>query len=113
MSPKSFLAPLYITAILIVSLGCDSKKQPDQTAFTRTDSLTEIYLTFQDSLLSTWQVMIKDDNQKIKAMKNLIHEVQIGGQFVPGDLQTYEQRVDQLCRIRYTTKTMWNPDVVE
>jgi hypothetical protein len=57
--------------------------------------------------------MINDDNQKIKAMKALLHEVQIGGQYIPGELQAYEQRVDQLCRIRYTPKTMWNADVVE
>lgn len=113
MRIRSFLAPVCLTTVLLVSLGCDSKKKTDQTSFTRIDSLTDIYLTLQDSLLDTWNVMINDDNHKIKAMKGLLHEIQIGGQFIPGELQAYENRVDQLCRIRYTSKTMWNADVVE
>jgi hypothetical protein len=113
MSIRSYIVPLCVSGVLLVSLGCDSKKQTDDTSFTRTDSLRDMYLTLQDSLLGTWNVMINDDNHKIKAMKGLLHEVQIGGQFVPGDLKAYEQRVDQLCRIRYTSKTMWNADVVE
>ncbi len=83
------------------------------TSFTRIDSLTDMYLTLQDSMLDTWNMMIKDDNQKIKAMKGLLHELQIGGQYVPGELNSFEHRVEQLCRIRYTPKTMWNADVVE
>lgn len=94
-------------------MGCNSKKRSETTEFTRIDSLTDRYLTLQDSMLDTWNVMIKDDNQKIKAMKGLLHEIQIGGQFVPGELHAYEQRVEQLNRIRYTPKTMWNTDVVE
>src|SRR5690349_19414203 len=113
MSIRSFLAPICITGVLLVSLACDSNKKTDPTSFTRIDSLTDIYLSLQDSLLDTWNVMINDDNHKIKAMKGLLHEIQIGGQFVPGELQAYENRVDQLCRIRYTSKTMWNADVVE
>jgi hypothetical protein len=113
MRIRSFLAPVCLITVLLVSLGCDSNKKTDQTSFTRIDSLTDIYLVLQDSLLDTWNVMINDDNHKIKAMKGLLHEIQIGGQFIPGELQAYEHRVDQLCRIRYTSKTMWNADVVE
>jgi hypothetical protein len=113
MSVRNYIAPFFIVGIIFTA--CDSKKSmtDDKTSFTKTDSLTELYLTLQDSLHDTWNMMITDDNKKIKCMKNLLHEVQIGGQFVAGDLQSYDQRVDQLCRIRYTAKTMWNADVVE
>ena len=94
-------------------LSCDSKKQQDGTSFTRIDSLTDMYLVLQDSLLDTWNLMIKDDNQKIKAMKSLLHELEVGGQFSPEELYSLEQRIDQLIKIRYTPKTMWNTDVVE
>ncbi|HEY3429985.1 MAG TPA: LemA family protein [Cyclobacteriaceae bacterium] len=113
MSLKKHLAPVFVTGILISLLACHSKKQEGHTAFTRTDSLTDIYLVLQDSMLDTWNMMIKDDNKKIKAMKSLLHELQIGGQYTPAEIEVYEQRVDQLCRIRYTPKTMWNADVVE
>lgn len=57
--------------------------------------------------------MIKDDNQKIRAMKNLTHELEVGGQFSQEELFSLDQRIDQLIKIRYTPKTMWNADVVE
>ncbi len=113
MSLQTYRALFFATGILFLSVGCNSKKHTDTTEFTRIDSLTDMYLTLQDSMLDTWNLMIKDDNQKIKAMKGLLHEIQIGGQFVPGELNSYEQRVEQLSRIRYTSKTMWNADVVE
>jgi hypothetical protein len=113
MSPQTSIAPLFIAATLFSLIACHSKKEVDKTAFTRTDSLTDVYLALQDSMLDTWNMMIKDDNQKIKSMKGLLHEIQIGGQYTPGELNSYEQRVEQLCRIRYTPKTMWNADVVE
>ena len=112
MSVRNYIGPLLIVGIVFTA--CDSKKSTEDTpAFTKTDSITELYLTLQDSLHDTWNMMITDDNKKIKSMKSLLHEVQIGGQFLPGELQSYEQRVDQLWRIRYTPKTMWNTDVVE
>jgi hypothetical protein len=112
MRIRTYIVPVFF--IGIIASACDSKQSNgDETSFTKTDSLTELYLTLQDSLHDTWNMMITDDNKKLKCMKNLLHEVQIGGQFGPGDLQSYEARVDQLCRIRYTAKTMWNSDIVE
>lgn len=96
-------------------VGCGDKKT--QTAepihFTQEDSLTDRYLVLQDSLLQAWNLMMNDDNQKIKAMKYLLHELAIGKQVEEPKLKMIEQRLDQLARIRFTQKTMVNPDVVE
>lgn len=113
MSPQKYILSFFIIGTMLALMACGSKKESGQPSFTRTDSLTEMFLTLQDSMLDTWNLMMKDDNQKIKAMKGLLHELQIGGQYAPGELNSYEQRVDQLWRIRYTPKTMWNADVVE
>jgi hypothetical protein len=83
------------------------------TTFTEADSLTEIYLNLQDSILLAWNLMINDDNQKIKAMHNLLHELQIAGRFNPSQLESIEQRVEQLKKIRYTPKSMKNSDVID
>lgn len=113
MHIKYYIILLLFSGLLILFLRCDSKKQQDSTSFTRIDSLTDIYLVLQDSLLETWNLMIKDDNQKIRAMKNLTHELEVGGQFSQEELFSLDQRIDQLIKIRYTPKTMWNADVVE
>jgi hypothetical protein len=83
MRIKSYITPFISIGLLLLFLSCDSKKQQDGTTFTRIDSLTDMYLVLQDSLLDTWNLMIKDDNQKIKAMKSLLHELEVGGQFSP------------------------------
>jgi len=110
---KPNITPLFSIAIVSLLLCCNSKKQDEDTTYTRIDSLTEMYLVLQDSLLDTWNLMIKDDNQKIKAMNSLLHELEVGGQFSQEELSSLKQRVDQLSRIRYTPKTMCNTDVVE
>jgi hypothetical protein len=113
MNSRNYSAFIFATATILFLIGCNSKKDSDPTSFTKLDSLTDTYLALQDSMVDTWNMMIKDDNKKIRAMRDLIHELEIGGQYAKGELTAYEQRVDQLIRIRYTPKTMWNTDVIE
>jgi len=105
---------LLIPVILWISLAaCGEKQQTETTTFTRSDSLTDAYLTLQDSLHVIWNTMINDDNQKIKVMKSLFHELEVCGQFDPEVLHGIGVRLDQLPRIRYSVKTMWNADVID
>ena len=61
----------------IVLVNCGKKAEITHPTFTKADSLTDLYLSLQDSVLQSWNVMINDDNQKIKAMHNLLHELMI------------------------------------
>jgi hypothetical protein len=94
-------------------ISCGQKDQPaEAVVFTKADSLTEFYLALQDSLHQTWNVMINDDNQKIKTMRNLLHELEVTH---PGDAEkhnNFKERIDQLTRLRFTQKSMSNVDVV-
>ncbi len=81
--------------------------------FTRVDSLTETYLMLQDSMLQSWNVMAKDENEKIRAMHELLHSLLASQQDNKDQLVSLEQRLDQLERIRFTQKSMSNPHVVE
>lgn len=94
--------------------GCIQQKADEKsTSFSLTDSLTEVYLNLQDSILTSWNLMINDDNKKIKAMHNLVHELQVTGQFDAEKLKTLDHRIVQLKRIRYTPKSIVNADVVD
>ena len=95
-------------------IGCGEKKVPTQdTTFTKVDSLTDYYLAIQDSMLQAWNMMTHDDNEKILAMHNLVHELMITNFTDKDVLTSYEERLDQLKHLRYTQKSMANPDVVE
>lgn len=115
MKSKNLFTLLFISGMIpAVFMQCGSKPEaPEEMGYTRADSITEIYLMLQDSLHDTWNMMLSDDNEKIKAMKGLVHEMRIGTQFTPEKLAALDERIDQLIKIRYTTKTMSNADVVE
>ncbi len=90
-----------------------SKTKTEQSNFTKVDSLTETYLVLQDSMLQTWNVMINDENEKNKAMHQLIHLLIASPEFEKDGLVSLEQRLEQLERIRFSQKTISNPHVVE
>lgn len=94
-------------------VGCDKKSTAHQEDFTKTDSLMETYLVLQDSMLMAWNVMNKDENGKIKAMHELLHQLLSTSGYEQAQLISLEQRLEQLDRIRFTQKSMANPHVVE
>ncbi|GCC53034.1 hypothetical protein SanaruYs_32750 [Chryseotalea sanaruensis] len=95
-------------------LSCkEQKSRTAETHFTKEDSITDRYLVLQDSLLYVWNLMINDDNQKLKAMSNVLHELSIGKQASNEDIEVLQKRLEQLPRIRFTQRTMHNPDVIE
>ncbi len=99
--------------LLACMLSC--KEQKSTTAevhFTKEDSITDRYLVLQDSLLYVWNLMINDDNQKLKAMSNVLHELSIGKQASEEEISVLQKRLEQLPRIRFTQRTMYNPDVI-
>lgn len=104
-----------VLLFIVALLSCQEKKTTETTEayFTKEDSLTECYLLLQDSMLQTWNLMMNDDNQKLKAMKNLLHEMAVGKQAEEHELSSLEQRFEQLARIRFTQRTMANTDVIE
>jgi len=81
--------------------------------FTKIDSLTETFLTLQDSMLQSWNVMVNDENEKIRSMHALLHTLLSLQHYDKNQLISLEKRLEQLERIRFTQKTMSNPHVVE
>ncbi len=103
-----------VSVALVACTGYQEKKIAlAETYFTKEDSLTDRYLVLQDSMLQTWNLMMNDDNQKIKSMHFLLHELAIAKQISAEQIETLKHRMAQLVRIRYTQKTMANVDVVE
>jgi hypothetical protein len=100
--------------LMLILLSCQEKKTPlVPTSFTKTDSLTDTYLSLQDSVLQAWNMMLNDDNQKIKAMHNLTHELMVTDKEDIEKLVSIEQRLEQLVSLRYSQQTMGSPEVVE
>lgn len=113
MSLKNYHTGILLFFAACALTNCTEKKHPaDATAFTKTDSLTDTYLALQDSMLWAWNMMINDDNRKIKAMHNLAHQLLVSGEPNKDELMALEQRLERLSHLRYSQKTMANEDVV-
>jgi hypothetical protein len=110
MNSGSKLAIIGFSAAL---LACGGRNSTENQAFTKIDSLTENYLSFQDSMLTTWNVIMKDETKKISAMHELVHTLLSSQQYDKAQLISLEQRLDQLERIRFNQKTMANLHIVE
>jgi hypothetical protein len=108
----------YTFAVLILSgfalLNCGKSDDGHwHSHFTKADSLADLYLELQDTLHVQWNMMINDDNQKIKAMHNLLHELMVSNPGEQDVYANYEDRLEQLRRMRFTQKSMANVHVVE
>jgi hypothetical protein len=110
---RPYFSCVIISCCGILLWNCGEKQaSTEETAFTKIDSLTDFYLALQDTMLQSWNIMINDDNQKIKSMRNLLHELKVSNPEERDQLNAYEERLDQLIRMRYTQKSMANADVV-
>lgn len=107
-------AYFFFLASITTLLSCGSKQSTtEKTEFTKIDSLTENYLLLQDSLLYAWNVMVRDENQKIEAMHNLLHLMKKKEGFDKDLIYNLEQRLEQLNRIRFTQKSLANSYVID
>jgi hypothetical protein len=104
---------IFISCCAVILCSCGEKPDTEQTSFTKADSLTDTYLTLQDSILEVWNEMINDDNQKIESMHNVLHELRVSGSVEQQVLESYEERLNQLSNTRYTQKTMGDADIVQ
>jgi hypothetical protein len=110
---KSIVSGFILSCTTVAIISCGKNSDTHQATFTKVDSLTDIYLSLQDSMLQTWNVMINDDNQKIKSMHNLLHELMATVPDESDELGVYEEQLDQLKELRYTQQSLGEEDMIE
>lgn len=113
MNVKHHISGIVFSCSMLAICSCDHKPKSDYTRFTKLDSLTETYLDLKDSMLETWNAMINDDNQKIKAMQNVLHELRVSNPSQHEELEDYQNRLNHLRESRYNQKSMANTQLVE
>lgn len=105
------LTIVLFSSISLLLLNCGKKVDLHPTAFTKADSLTDLYLSLHDSMLQSWNIMINDDNQKIKAMHNLLHELSITSSST--EFHTYEEQLEHLRDLRFNQRSLAHEDIIE
>lgn len=107
-----YFSGMVFSCSILIYCSCGNKPK-EVISFTKTDSLTETYLNLKDSMLGVWNTMINDDNQKIKAMNNLLHELTVSNPSQSEEYRNYDERLKKLVHSRYTQKSMENTQIVE
>jgi hypothetical protein len=103
----------FMAFVAFLALACQPKGAETHAHFTKADSLMDTYLELQDSVLQVWNMMINDDNHKLKKMKALVHELKVSGHNDPQRLTSLNEQIDQLWRVRFTQKSLNNLAVVD
>lgn len=85
----------------------------EKTNFTHADSLTETFLTFQDTLLHSWNRLAREEHEKLDALEKALHGLIKLSATEPTQIASLHNRLDQLKQIHITQKTLSNPYVVE
>lgn len=85
----------------------------ERNNYTHIDSLTDTYLNLQDSLLIAWNVMAKDENEKLRSIHEVLQAMSSSDSFNKNLVASLEQRLEQVKRIRFNQKTIANPHIVE
>lgn len=101
-----------LSAGLLISCGRHTTSN-EKTSFTHIDSLTDTYLTLQDTLLHSWNVLLKDEHEKMHAMEEVMKHLLHSPAADPSQVAALAARLDQLRQISITTKTLSNQYVVE
>lgn len=108
-----FLVPGLVSSSLYVLLACSSSNNfQEKTSFTHLDSLTDTYLVLQDSVLQSWNRVLKVESEKSKTLQGLLSELSHDRDVDPFVLASLNDQLNQLERIRFTPKTLGNPHVV-
>ncbi len=95
-------------------LNCGrSATSNEKTTFTHIDSLTDTYLNLQDTLLHSWNVIIKDEQEKMSTVKEAIDHLRTLALPDPSQLTSLGTRFEQLNQIHLTQKALSNQYVIE
>ena len=114
MNQSYYKNSIIVLLLCITFASCtSSKKTEDENKFDRIDSLRSEFLIIQDSLVYAWNIMIKDDNEKIKSLDRLLDEVKYAG--VPDTMiiAEYKEHLKKLKKSRYTYTSMANSQSID
>jgi len=115
VAEKNYKSLFFSILALISVISCTNhpENKTTETNFSQIDSLRGTFLTIEDSLWHTWNVMINDDNEKIKSLKRLVEEVMYAGGVDSSITAGLLEEVKLLKSRRYTFKTMADSDLID
>ena len=101
-----------IILISIISASCGSSKHnAEQTNFDRIDSLRSHLLTIEDSLLYRWNIMLNDDNERIRSLAKLVKKLRSVDAIDSSQMASIQNELEELKKSRYFMTKMTSEEI--
>lgn len=108
------LSLIGLAVIAAVACACSTSNSiHEHTRFSRADSLTDAYLVLSDSVLQSWNRIVGNEMDKSRTLQELIDDLDNAQILTEEVRESFEVRIDQLEKIRFTQQTIEDHQIVE
>lgn len=98
---------------IILSVSCASKNSKIAITESVVDSVNQEMMHLEDSISSTWKVMIDEDNTKLQLMKRLIDEISYTKTYDQATYDSLDQSIAALRALRYDQTSMQQSSLID
>lgn len=106
-----------LAIMAFIACACSSSntihEHANSTRFTKADSVTDIYLLLNDSVLQSWNRIVGNEIDKTRTLQEIITDLDNASLLSEEARESFQIRVDQLEKIRFTQESISDPQNVE
>lgn len=108
------LSLIGLTVLTALACACSTSNSiHEHTRFSKADSLTDAYLVLSDSLLQSWNRIVGNEIDKTRALQEIIQDLDNASLLTDELRESFQVRMDQLEKIRFTQESIEDPQIVE
>ena len=104
-----------VTAVAAIACACSTSNSIHEHAstFSKADSLTDVHLVLSDSVLQSWNRIVSTEMDKTRTLQEVIDDLDAATLLSDELRESFEVRMEQLEKIRFTQETVGDPQIVE
>jgi len=95
----------------LILVACNKNSSTTLTP-TAVDSLKTVYLDINSEMDTAWNVMMKDDDEKLQNLKRILQEVEYSGNYNRLKLDSLMNEIDVLLSVRYDQQSMADSELI-
>lgn len=106
-----------LAVMAFIACACSSSnsinEHANRTTFSKADSLTDVYLVLSDSVLQSWNSIVGSEIDKTRTLQEIITDLDNASLLSDEARESFQVRMEQLERIRFTQESISDPQAVE
>jgi hypothetical protein len=110
---KANYSVIFLILLAVGLSNCKSGSDSKKDLSSEIDSVKLFHQALRDSIQSSWQAMIEDDNEKIFHIKRLLKEIEYTNRVEQAKHDSLLARADELLKNRYDQETMADSELID